>query len=176
MKIKGSKEEILDRVVKKAGDNFELSVNCAQSPLAALHEEFSLIGETDIMIKAATFMPGIVSRRETCGAVIGCLMALGLTFGKDKLHDPTLSTPKGMERLFRFKQKAWRFAEAFKKEFGSTMCGDIRAQMMGPEYNKYNGMDPDERQRFLNDGGAKKCRVPPETAVRIAASIIMEDF
>ncbi|HUW49320.1 MAG TPA: C-GCAxxG-C-C family protein [Patescibacteria group bacterium] len=176
MLIRGSKEEILERVIKKAGDNFELSVNCAQSPLAALHEVFNLIGENEVVIKAATFMPGIVSRRETCGAVIGGLMALGLAFGKDKLYDPTLNTPEGMEMLFKFKEKAWRFAESFKKEFGSTMCGDIRPQIMGPEYRNYNGMDPKERERFLADGGAKKCRVPPETAARIAASIIMEDY
>ena len=175
MGSKISTEEIIERVVRKAGNNFELSVNCAQSPLAALHEEFNLSGESDVLIKAATFMPGLVSRKETCGAVIGCLMALGLVFGKDKLYDPTLNTHEGMEELFKFKEKAWRFCEAFKKEFGSTMCGDIRPQIMGPAYRSYDGMDPKERERFLNDGGATKCRVPPETAVRIAASIIMED-
>jgi hypothetical protein len=31
--------------------------------------------------------PGIALRGETCGAVIGCLMALGLEFGREDLSD-----------------------------------------------------------------------------------------
>ena len=64
------------------------------------------------------------------------------------------------------------FCEEFKKEFGSTMCGDIRPKIMGRDYNS---MDPADRQQFLRDDGPKKCRVPAEKAARIAASIILGD-
>lgn len=99
-------------------------------------------------------------------------MALGLAFGRDKINDPEPDTAEAREEMLRFREKAWRFCEEFKKEFGSTMCGDIRPKIMGREYNT---MDPKERQQFLDDGGAKKCRVPPEKAARIAASIILEE-
>jgi len=165
------KEEILDRVAKRAGDYEELSINCAQGTLAALQEEFNLGGGKDIL-KAATFMPGLVSRKETCGAVIGGLMALGLAFGKDKLSDPEYRTPQGMAEYRGNKQKAWRFCEEFKKEFGSAMCGDILPKIMG---KKYDFMDPEEVKQFLEDGGAKKCRVPPEKAARIVAGILLEE-
>jgi C_GCAxxG_C_C family probable redox protein len=163
-------EKILDRTAKKAGDYEEAAVSCSQGTFAALQEEFNLGGGTE-MIKAATFMPGIASRKETCGAVVGCLMALGLKFGKDKIHDAAPVTPDGKEEMLKSRQKAWRFCEDFKKEFGSTMCGDIRPIIMGRDYNT---MDPSEMQRFLDDGGPKKCRVVAEKAARIAASIIME--
>ena len=170
MRARDSKDEILDRVAKKAGDYEEVSVSCSQGTLEALKEEFELSAGEDV-IKAATFMPGIAGRRETCGAVIGGLMALGLAFGTDKIRNPEPSTPEEKEKMYECREKAWRFCEEFKKEFGSTMCGDIRPQIMGREYNP---MDPKERQQFLDDGGAKKCRVPPEKAARIAASIILE--
>jgi C_GCAxxG_C_C family probable redox protein len=164
------KERILDRVAKKAGDYEERSVSCSQGTLAALQEEFSL-GEGSDVIKAAVFMPGIASRKETCGAVVGGLMALGLKFGRDKIRDSEPDTPEGREEMFQLRGKAWRFCEEFKKEFGSTMCGDIRPKIMGRDYDT---MDPIERQQFLVDGGARKCRVPAEKAARIAASIILE--
>jgi len=170
MLTKSSKEEILARVARKAGDYEELSVNCAQGTLTALQEEFDLGGGKDAL-KAATFMPGIMSRKETCGAVIGGLMALGLAYGRDKLYDPEWSTPEANEVMFRLRNKVWRFCEAFKQEFGSTMCGDIRPKIMGRDYDT---MDSKERRQFLEDGGAKKCRVPPEKAARIAAEILLE--
>ena len=138
--------------------------------LAALQEEFKLGGGKDIP-KAATFMPGLVSRKQTCGAVIGGLMALGLAFGRDKLYDPSYRTPEGTEEYWKNKKRAWRFCEEFKKEFSSTMCGAIRPKIMGREYNT---MEPAELKQFLEDGGAKKCRVPPEKAAWIAAEIILE--
>jgi len=170
MVSEGRKEKILDRVAKKAGDYEEVSISCSQGTLAALKEEFNMPGGKDV-IKAAMFMPGIASRKETCGAVVGGLMALGLVLGRDKISDPEPNTPEAKEQMFKLREKAWRFCEEFKKEFGSTMCGDIRPKIMG---RAYNSMDPKEHQQFLADGGPKKCRVPPEKAARIAASIILE--
>ena len=171
MLSESEKEKVLDRVEKKAGDYEEVSISCSQGTLAALQEEFHLPGGREI-IKAATFMPGIASRKETCGALVGGLMALGLKFGKDKIRNPEADTPEGRAETLKFRQMAWRFCEEFKKEFGSTMCGDIRPQIMGRDYNS---MDPVDRQQFLNDGGPKKCRVPAEKAARIAGSIILEE-
>lgn len=166
-----SKEQRIERVSKKAGDDEELSVNCAQGTLAALMEEFEL-GSQPELLKAATFMPGLMSRKETCGALIGGLMALGLAWGRDKLYDPSWTTPEANEEMFRIRNKVWRFCEAFKQEFGSTMCGDIRPQIMGRDYDT---MDPKERQQFLEDGGKTKCRKPPEKAARFAAEILLEE-
>jgi C_GCAxxG_C_C family probable redox protein len=163
------KDKIINRVSKKAGDYEELSFNCAQGTLQALQEEFNL-GSSSVL-KAASWMPGLVSRKETCGALLGGLMALGLAFGRDKLHDPGYQTPEGMQRYWENKQRAWRFCEAFRQEFGSTLCGDIRPQIMGKDYDT---MNPEEVKQFINDGGAKKCRLPAEKAAQIAAEIILE--
>jgi len=41
----------------------------------------------DSTLKALTPFPGIALRGETCGAVIGPLMAIGLVYGRDDLGD-----------------------------------------------------------------------------------------
>jgi hypothetical protein len=54
------------------------SGNCAQTTFSILNEDFNLEGE--MILKALTPFPGIALRGETCGAVIGSLMALGLVY------------------------------------------------------------------------------------------------
>jgi len=166
-----NKQDRIARAVKKAGDYEEMSVNCAQGTLVALMEEFELEGGKELM-KSATFFPGLMSRKETCGALLGGLMAMGLAYGRDKLFDAAWSTPEANEEMFRYRQKVYRYCEAFKAEFGSTMCGVIRPLIMGRDYDT---MDPEERRQFLEDGGRTKCRIPPETAARIAAEIFLEE-
>ena len=60
-------------------DVLDRSQNCAQTSFAVLQHEFNLDGGT--ILKALTPFPGIALRGETCGAVIGCLMAIGLVHG-----------------------------------------------------------------------------------------------
>lgn len=166
-----SKEERIERVSIRAGDCEEISVNCAQGTLAALMEEFNL-GEEKELLKAASFFPGIMLRGETCGAVLGGLMALGLAYGRDKLSDPSWSTPEAAAELLRRRKLAWNFCEKFKERWGSTMCGVIRPAIMGRDYNT---MIPEERAQFIADGGPKMCRIPPEFAARLVAQILLEE-
>ena len=105
------KTEIINRVTKKAGDYEELSVNCAQGTLRALQEEFKLEGY--LVLKAASWLPGLASRRETCGALLGGLMALGLAFGRGSLNDPSYQTPEGVREYWENKKRAWSFYKAF---------------------------------------------------------------
>lgn len=161
---------VSDRVSEKAGDYEEISISCAQGTMAALQEEFGLPGGAD-MLKAMTFMPGIASRDETCGAVVAALAALGMVMGRGKLSDPDYSTPEGKAAFFKSRERAYRFCEEFKQEMGSTMCGDIRKRLFGRTYNTFI---PAEFEQLVADGAQKKCRVPPETAARIAAAIILE--
>ena len=39
----------------------------------------------------------------------------------------------------------------------------------------YDTIDPDERKKFIEDDGPKKCRIPSERAAEFAACIIIED-
>jgi len=156
-----SKEEILNELEEKAGDYEERSGCCAQGCLLALQEQFNL-GDV-LTFKAATAMPGIALRGETCGAVIGGLMAIGLAYGRESLDD--------WDGFLRAIRPARKFCRAFEKEFGSVMCRDVLKSQCGRSFNL---ADPAEAEEFEKTGGYKKCRVPPGKAARIAGEIIME--
>jgi len=153
-------EEIVNRVAQKAGDYEELFGSCAQGTLFALQEEFNL--ESSLALKAATVMPGIVLTGETCGAVIGSLMALGMLYGREK--------PEDQEGFLRAFKAARKFCLAFEKQFGSLKCRDIHPSLLG---RAYNFADPADAEAFRKAGGLKICRTPPEKAARIVAEIVL---
>jgi C_GCAxxG_C_C family probable redox protein len=154
-------EERLERLATKAGDNLELWGSCAQGTLLALQEEFGL---GDIQsLKAATAMPGVALRGETCGAVMGPIMALGLAFGRDKAED--------VQAVMRTMAAARRFCRSFEEEFGSCLCRGVQERLFGRSYDL---TDPADISEFARAGAAKKCRAPAEAAARIAGRIILE--
>lgn len=161
MSNEGSKEEVLNQLEQRAGDYEERSGCCAQGCLLALQEQFKL-GDA-LTFKAATAMPGVALRGETCGAVIGAVMAIGLAYGRESLDD--------WEGFLRAIKHARRFCRRFEKEFGSLMCRDIVKLQCGRSFNL---ADPVESKEFEQSGGYRKCRVPPGKAARIAGEIILE--
>ena len=77
--------QLIQRIRKKACDNDKYG-GCSQAVLAALQEKLN-IGDL-ITLKSATILPGGGGwRDETCGALIGALMALGLVTGRDNLKN-----------------------------------------------------------------------------------------
>jgi hypothetical protein len=80
-----SREEVLNRLDQKVNEYLAMSGNCAQTSFLVLQEQFELEGGT--ILKALTPFPGICLRGETCGAVVGSLMALGLVYGRERLDD-----------------------------------------------------------------------------------------
>lgn len=83
-----SKDEIFEKLDQKAVEYLGLCGNCAQTTFLTLGEAFDL-EDSDAVLKALTPFPGIALRGETCGVVIGSLMALGLIYGRgrQKLND-----------------------------------------------------------------------------------------
>ena len=171
MSTQDTKEQRIQRASVKAGDYEEESRNCAQGTLAALVEEFGLHGGEDIL-RAASFMPGVASSRETCGALLGGVMALGLAFGRSQLSNAKWKKPGADEEWQNVRRKMNAYCEAFRAEFGSISCSVIRPALMGRDYDP---LDPEDRRQFAADGGVQKCRFPPEVAARLAATLLLED-
>ena len=135
--------------------------HCAQTSFLALHEVFGL-GDASF-VKALTPLPGIAERGETCGAVTGCLLALGLAFGRERLDD----------------WAGWRaclvparaFCDRFVAEMGSTQCADVVEKVFG---HRYNLADPAELARFQDAAPTAKCGGVVREAVRLAAGLILD--
>ncbi len=156
-----TREEILDEVERNAGEYEIESGCCAQGCLRALQEQFG-IGDT-LTYKAATAMPGIALRGETCGGIVGGLMAIGLVFGRED--------PSDMDSYFRAIGQGRKFCRRFEKEFGSVMCRDIIRERFGKDLNL---ADPEDAKEFNRMEGFKRCAFVPGRAARIVAEMILD--
>ncbi len=143
----------------KAKDILTLSGNCAQTSFAVLQEEFQLDG--DEIRKALTPFPGIALRGETCGAVVGCLMAIGLVYGRDNLDD--------WKGYLASLPPSRRFCRRFEEQNGSTACSAILITKLGRGFDL---ADREESLQYVSAGGPNVCGEIVAGAVQIAAEII----
>jgi len=161
MSAEQTREQILDEVERKAGEYEIESGCCSQGCLRALQEQFGF-GNAETY-KAATAMPGIALRGETCGGVIGGLMAIGILYGRED--------PKDTDSFFRAIAYGRKFCKQFEKEFGTVMCRDIVKQRFGKELNLAS---PEDAKEFVKMDGYKRCSYVPGRAARIVAQMILD--
>jgi len=135
------------------------SGNCAQTSFAILCDKHEIEG--DQILKALTPFPGIALRGETCGAVIGSLMALGLLYGRDDITDY-----RGFVRSLR---PARKFCDQFEEKNGSTACSEILQEKLGRSFDL---ADRVEAVQYAQSGGADACVEVVTNAVEIASKII----
>jgi len=102
--------------INDAAEFFKEGFNCSQSVFAAYCEEFDLEIDTARMI-ASSFGGGMGRLQETCGAVTGAFMVLGLKYGYLSAEDKA-----GKERVYALVQK---FAELFEERNKSLKCIDL---------------------------------------------------
>ena len=143
----------MNQHVDKAVAMFGEGYNCAQSVLAACGEGLGLSGELAVRI-AGPLGGGIGGLGETCGAVSGAVMALGLKFYQAGPQDAA-----GKQRVYAL---AREFCRKFKERHASTLCRDLI------------GMDisTPEGQKAAREAGVFKNLCPP--LVRSAAEIVEE--
>ena len=159
-----SRTEFLEYLDTRAQANMEFCHHCGRRPSCRCSRDSGCRRVT--FRKCSTPLPGIAERGETCGAVVGSLMALGLVFGRSQLGDTA----------------AWRaclvparaFCDRFEKELGSTQCGDLLEKHFGKRFDLAN---PAERAEFIgsNPGPSEICGRVVRTAVRLAAEIILDN-
>ena len=101
--------------VERAVHRFAEGCNCSQAVFSAYVEQFGLDDETALKI-AAGFGGGMGRLGETCGAVTGAFMVLGLRFGR--------SSPDSAakERIYA---RIREFADHFNARNGSLTCKDL---------------------------------------------------
>ena len=167
-------EERIQRVKRKALEYDRDYIGCSQSVLGALQEEFG-IGNKE-SFKAATVLSGGIARQgETCGAIIGALLALGLVIGRERIEDT--ETYRAM--LEPSIEVRTRFREELKKQFGfeeelkSTLCRHIQEKVFGRSFDL---MNEEERQAFEDAGGHSETGCPKVCgiAVQVATEKILK--
>jgi len=93
-----------------------VSYNCAQSVLAAYAEDYNLSKDHALSV-AVAFGGGIGRLQETCGAVTGALMALGLS--------SNFKEGDGRDKINKVYDEAHKFIDDFIRENGTVKCRDL---------------------------------------------------
>ena len=126
--------------------NFQRGYNCSQSVFAAFSDDFGLDQELALRV-AAGFGGGMGRRGDTCGAVSGAIMAIGLKYGTS---DPQDKATK--ERAY---QMVRTFFERFQERNGAVRCKDLLGvDMSTPEGHalaKAEGLTTQRCPKFVGD-------------------------
>jgi C_GCAxxG_C_C family probable redox protein len=163
--ILANKEQILDRVQRRAEEYNFIFKNCAQGTALALMEEFGL-GSMEI-VKALTPFPGVGGTGEICGGITGSLIAFGLYFGSDDRLDY-----EAMNETIMTSQKFMAF---FEGEIGHLYCADILEMViLGHRLNP--GESEEAMMTFASQKGFEKCGLPPGIGARLAAEFIIDSM
>ncbi len=162
----GSKVKLIDAVYISAYNNDRAYEGCARSVLAAINEHLCLTSEEGFKecIKASTALAAGVARMgETCGGLIGGIMALGLEFGSEdmSLFDRYTETMRVSRELFG----------KFKNLYDTVKCSEIQEKLLG---RKYNFFEEEDRDAWYREGGLDKCPSVCAAAAGLAAEIILD--
>jgi C_GCAxxG_C_C family probable redox protein len=162
--LKFNKQEILDRLQRRAEEYNFILRNCATSTALALMEEFGL-GNMDIITALSPF-PGFGGTGWMCGAVTGSLIAFGLRYGSHDLLDEN-----GVLASIMISRQ---FMSRFENEVGAVTCPLIQEKVVFGRYMD-PAAGPDNMKAFEQAQGFEKCGLIPGIGVRIAAEIIIEN-
>jgi C_GCAxxG_C_C family probable redox protein len=133
---------------------FHQGFNCSQSVLVAFAPQLGL-DESQALKLASPFGGGVARRAQTCGAVAGALMALGLARGAD--------TPAGKEAAYRLGQE---FLQRFESRHATILCREL----LGCDIST-----PEGRQQALEQGAfTSLCPLFVRDAAEIAQAMLAE--
>ena len=99
-----------------AVSSFKEGFNCSQSVFSAYSKLFDLDHEVALKIGQA-FGGGMARMGQTCGAVTGAFMVIGLKHGKVKADDE-----EAREKTYEIVRE---FVKRFKSLNGSIICNDL---------------------------------------------------
>lgn len=147
---------MIDRVAR-AEDRFREGYSCAQSVFSAFAEE--ILGREAALRTASSFGAGMARRGDTCGAVTGALMVLGLLYGRVEADD---EEAKELNYLL-----ANRLIDRFEEKAGSRVCRELVGFDPGSE---------EGRRRFREDPELmERCTGYVREAAAILSRIIAAD-
>ena len=128
--------------VKEAAECFNNGFNCSQAVLSAYCGEFGIDKETALQI-ACGFGAGMGRLQETCGAVSGAYMLIGLKYGKFLLEDEpakekTYAMVREFARLFIEKNKTTKCRELLGVDLlnGDRQTAAERVKLVCPQMVK----------------------------------------
>jgi len=157
-----SKEELLDRIEQTAHDYERDYHGCSRCTYRAIQEHLNL-GDDLVFLASTPLAGGIAFQGDTCGALLGGLLAIGLATASPNMEDEQALTNTMASGYF--------YLRRFVREIGSARCRDIQIARLGRSFNM---ADPKEYERAKDAGAYRECSNVVGSAARIAANLIFE--
>ena len=162
MTDKQSRDELLDKIEKAAHDYERDFHGCSRCVLKPLQDHLDL-GD-DASLKASTpLAAGVAMRGETCGALLGGLLAVGIVTASGEFKDT--------DALTNSLASGFRLARIVEKEFGTTNCTKIQTDKLGRFYSL---ADPEQYKAFIEAGGYRECSKVVVKIARMTAEFILD--
>ncbi len=139
---------------EEALKSFKETFNCAQAVLSAFGPQMGLDKQTALKV-AGAFGGGMARMGETCGAVTGALMVIGLKHGK---------TAPGDKEAQEITQ---RISETFLEKFRSRNYTVMCRELLGCEVGTEEGM------KFIKENNLRERLC---TRFIAAAALILEEL
>lgn len=157
--VMASREKILDAVAEAAFTNLGVYGNCCRSTLWAVQTH--LRAEQSATLRASAVLAGgLCGTGETCGAVIGGLIAIGEALASADFRDT--------DSYAAANARAKEFLDYIHSLFGSSRCYGIQTAVMG-----WCCDDPAKADQWVAEGGSTACASVCAQAARQAAAIIL---
>jgi C_GCAxxG_C_C family probable redox protein len=161
MQEETSTEELLDKIEDRAHYYEKKFHGCSRCVYKALQDYFNL-GD-GVSLRASTpLAAGVAMRGETCGALLGGLLAIGIVTADEDLQD--------LDALNNSLAAGFRLARRIEKEFGTTSCKKIQTDKLGQFYSL---ADPEQYEAFIEAGGYVECPKVVGTVARITGEFIL---
>ncbi len=143
--------------IEQAVERFRAGFNCSQAVVGSYCEQFGLDRET--AFKVATGFGGGMRMGETCGAVTGAFMVLGLKYGNATAEDKKAKV-KTYERIVEYTNR-------FKARNGSVVCKEL----LGCDISTPDGMKKAQEEGLFGSVCPKMIR----DAAEILEEMLAED-
>lgn len=161
-------------MVGRRAHEYDRHSGCSQAVLLSLQEAFD-IGNVDSFKAATVFGGGVSYQGETCGALIGALMALGMVIGRERMED----TPTYRAAMAHATDLCHRFRQGLHQQLGfdepltNHQCREIQRRIYGRSFDM---TDDEDYQAFLDAGGHgdQGCLRVCGVAARVAAEKLSE--
>jgi len=158
----------LVKEIRRRAQFYDQFSGCSQSVLLALQEGLS-IGDKESFMAATVLSGGVARRGETCGALLGALMAVGLVDGRKRMQDTTVyeKACADADKLATEFQHHLEAEFGIKKPLETTLCCDIQKGIYGKSFDL---RDTKQREAFYACGGHsdegcyKVCGIAAEVA------------
>lgn len=160
-----SDKELIEEAANLAYQYQKKYRGCSQCVVKALEDSLGTFN--GLAFKATTALSGGVAYTgETCGALLGGIVAISLVFGRDKLEESWSS--RGYTEANYY---AGELCDKFKKELGSIKCRKILRARLSKSFDLRK---PAALIQMINLGAVECCPEVVSMAARLAAEVILQ--